>query len=318
MNNKLKTIPIEKMLFWDIETIRETNELDPSSEAFHLFRQKNRNRDTDEYLSDSEVLDLYKRKAALSPTHNKIVCISMGVVIKGVLYIRSIVGDQAGIIEEFGKILQKDYIPCGYNIVQFDFPVLRLKAFKEGILDCIPEKFNDANKKPWALTEIKFETVMVDLMEYVKGTYYYNLSLAEACFLAGIESPKNGEVEGAGVSEEYYKNGVEKIRQYCERDILSCVHLTQKMQGVELITDVVYKEPIVTVRKEAVLDSDSPLFDAILKVGKLTAPLKKKVTEASKGLTDGEKVNLVLLVKSALQRKDEELSADEVKFLNGL
>ena len=48
MNISFKRLPIEKTLFFDIETVRLNNDLDVNSKEFELYRKKLRNRDTDE------------------------------------------------------------------------------------------------------------------------------------------------------------------------------------------------------------------------------------------------------------------------------
>ena len=40
MNKKINSIPIEDILFWDLEVVREHENLEVGSEAFKLFRQK--------------------------------------------------------------------------------------------------------------------------------------------------------------------------------------------------------------------------------------------------------------------------------------
>ena len=64
MNISFKRLPIEKTLFFDIETVRLNNDLDVNSKEFELYRKKLRNRDTDELPSVEDTLDDYKRKAA--------------------------------------------------------------------------------------------------------------------------------------------------------------------------------------------------------------------------------------------------------------
>lgn len=305
MNSKLKELDIEKMLFWDLECVREFEELLPDSEAYHLYEQKIRNRETDEYPTQEEVIEHYKKKAALSPTHNKIICISMAVVSKGIVYVKSITGEQKDIIRQFCEVLQKGYIPCGFNIVGFDFPVFRQKAFKEGLIESIPEKFNDAAKKEWAFTEIKYETNIVDLMLYLKGTYFYNQSLAEACYLAGISSPKNDNIEGSKVSEIFYLEGVDRIAKYCERDVVACVHLFQRMRNEGLINEVV----------KLVKEIKKPLLERLYSNNQITLDIKNEVEELLKNKppTEKEKEHLFTILRGAYIRTNFESNDQDSK-----
>ncbi len=241
MNKKINSIPIEDILFWDLEVVREHENLEVGSEAFKLFRQKTKNKDTDEYLSDEEVIEQYKRKASLSPIHNKIVCLSMGFVKDGEINVKSLTGTQSEIINQFSKVLAKGYIPCGYNIVKFDFPVLRAKAFQEGIVDYAPDNFNDAGKKEWSMTEVKYQTNIIDLMLQFQGSHYVPSSLAEVCYLLNVPTPKD-DIDGSEVSNTYYTEGVDRITSYCEKDVVACVHILQRMRGEELIKVVVKRD----------------------------------------------------------------------------
>jgi 3'-5' exonuclease len=314
MNQRLKQVDVEKVLFWDLECVRETDNLEPDSEAYNLFEYKNRNKETDEVLPQQEVLELYKRKAALSPTHSKIVCISMGYVRSGKITVRSITGPQKFIIKEFCAILAKNFIPCGYNIIGFDFPVFRQKAFKEGMSNMIPERFNDSNKKEWAFTEYNKETNVVDLMLYLKGTYFYNQSLSEACYLAGIPSPKNGGIDGSQVSDFFYAGKLNEIREYCERDVVSTVQLFLKMQGEEMIDNVEFGEPLTSIEDN--ISTENPLFDNIKLNGKISTKDEAKINEVTKTLTADERQNLVLILKACLGNR--EYTEKETKFFNSI
>jgi len=237
MNTKLDTINIEDVLFWDMETVTETEELEVDSLAYDVFRVKNRNKETNELPSELETLQLYKKKGALSTTHSKIACLSMGFVKDNVIYLKSLVGEQKDIISEFSKVLNKGYIPCGWNIIKFDFPMLRIKAWQEGIVDYAPEQFNDAGKKEWAMSEIKYKTNMIDLMLHYQGTHYIPSSLAEACYVLGVDTPKD-DIDGSQVSEVFYSEGVDRISKYCEKDVVACINLFQKMRGLTPITKI--------------------------------------------------------------------------------
>ena len=62
MNLNFKKIPIEKTLFFDCETVRLNEELDPNSKEFELYQKKIRNRDTDELPSTEEIANILAEK----------------------------------------------------------------------------------------------------------------------------------------------------------------------------------------------------------------------------------------------------------------
>lgn len=244
MNAKLRKIDIENVLFWDLETVREHEDITKHPEALELFRYKNRNRETDELLELDDAVKLYNKKGALNLVHSKIVCLSMGFVKDGTIYVKSLTGEQFKIITEFAKVLSKGYIPCGWNIIKYDFPALRLNAFREGIIDYAPEQFNDSGKKEWNMTEVKYDVNIIDLMLNFQGTHYSPSSLAEACYLLNVPTPKD-DIDGSQVSEVFYSEGVDRIAEYCQKDVVACIHIFQKMRGEELITDINYKSSAI-------------------------------------------------------------------------
>ena len=314
MNQKIKNLDIEKILFWDLESVRANKELVPDSEEYNLYEHKTRNKETDEVLPQAEVIELYRKKAALDRTYNKIVCISMAYIAGGKINVKSITGSQKDIIKEFSIVLGKGFIPCGWNLVGFDFPVLRTKAFEEGVFDYAPEKFNDAGKKEWAITEIKYEVNIIDLMLLAKGTSYSNSSLAECCYTAKIPSPKNDGIEGSQVSEVYYNEGIERIQKYCERDVVSCVHLLQWMRGEELTKDIIYK-----TEKEV----EQPILTKLFNTKQFNQEVKDYLISL-KPETEEDKINLIKIITANYQAKGDKVAVKKTKekeitdFINSL
>lgn len=275
MNNKIRKQDIEKLLFFDIETARRNKHLDVSSKEYSLYAWKLRDKDTSELPSQETVLKHYKLSGALDPVFNKIVCITVGFVKNETLYIKSFTGEQKEIIEQFYNLLNSTgFIPTGFNVINFDSPTIRLKALESGVdLTLIGERYNDVGQKPWNLEE-----AFVDLMPLTKGTYYYNLSLDSMCFLAGVETPKDG-ISGADVSRVYYEveNGLQLISDYCKKDVKAVAELFCVLQGKKgLIKEVVDKtETVIEVQ-------ELPLLQRIYKATNIDEATK---TELQKKLS---------------------------------
>jgi predicted PolB exonuclease-like 3'-5' exonuclease len=234
MNSKIKALNIEKILFFDIETVRNNEELDLNSKEFELYQKKNRLKDTDELLPDNEVVELYHKKGGLRPIYNRIVNIVIGAVKDGKVYLKSFTGEEKDIIKNFYEATAKYEVISGYNLLNFDLPITRINSLRymqDRVIDYLPERFNDSGKKPWELKNI------VDFMDIFKGTYFNNLSLDEVCYLLNIPSPKEGGIDGSQVSEVYYSEGVDRIAEYCKRDVLSVINVFQVLRGEEVFTE---------------------------------------------------------------------------------
>lgn len=272
---------IEEMLFFDIETVRKQKDLDINSEEFDLFQYKNRHKETGELLEADEVVKIYKKSAALYPAHNEIVCISVAFVKKGVCYYKAFTGTQKQIISEYYTLLNSmsTNTLCGFNIKQFDVPTTRLKALECGVEVKLNDVFSDSGKKPWELK-------MCDLMEALKGTGYNTLSVREACFILGIESPKD-DISGAEVSEVYYSEGIDRIATYCNKDVITNVRMFVKIFAP-------------TYNITSFVDKTEKLMDTVIRTKTITCIQEEAIVEQARQLTKKERENCVALLKVAL------------------
>ncbi|MDR1019048.1 MAG: ribonuclease H-like domain-containing protein [Lachnospiraceae bacterium] len=225
MNKALQNVDIEKILFFDIEVVRRSKELDINSREFELYQKKIRNRETDELLPSAEVVEDYQRRAALKMGYNRIVSIGVGFVKGDDAHIKAIdQGTEEDIIREFCKISQSfDYI-CGMNIIAYDLPIIITNGVRYfNIVNTLPDRFNTSGKKPWELKAV------IDLMEQFRGTHYANTSLDEICFHFDLPSSKT-ELDGSKVSDEYWNNGVAKVSEYVKQDVLANINILKKMR----------------------------------------------------------------------------------------
>ena len=262
MNNEIRNIDLEKILFFDIETVSRNKELNKNSREFDLYSWVIRDKTTGFVPPAKEVLAHYKKMAALKPEFNKIVCISIGFIKGTTLYYKALVGEQKEIIKQFYDIVNSTgFKICGHNIIGFDSPVIRLKAFEENIdFNLIPERINDVGKKPWLITN-----ELLDTMVMLKGTYFYSMSLDAACMLSNIESSKD-DISGPMVTQVYYEEGVERIAKYCNKDVIATAKLFCAIQGKrDYLTDFVDRDSEDLTEKKEV-----PLIKHILDTGNIT------------------------------------------------
>lgn len=316
MNKKILNTNIESMLFFDAEMVSQNKELDTSSKQFEMYQWKYRDKVNDELLEDDEVVDLYKRKAALNPIYNKIVCISVAFVKDGVCYYKAFTGSEKEITESFYNILQKgNYILVSCNGIQFDIPNIRIAALRSGCKVECPDKYSDSLKKSWNVTDHH-----IDLMDAFKGTYYYNFSLDEICYLMDIESPKDGDVKGKGLSEYYYENGLGEIPEYCNKDTVALVQIVAKLQGIfEGLTYEDRTDKSIDTKEVSVLERIY-LANQITEEDKkeiLDILGRKKLTKKAKGIIIDMLYNLSL--NSDFMNKDKkEVKEEKLKLVEDL
>jgi len=300
MNQTIKKINEERVLFFDIEDVRRSKELDIDSREFELFRKKTRKRDTDEYLSNDEVLSEYSKKAALKMGYTKIVSIGVGFIKDGELHIKALDGEEGDIVRQFCVIAQSfDYV-CGANIVAFDLPMLSLNGLRYfDVSEILPDRFITNGKKPWDLKAV------IDLTDIFKGTHYANSTLDEMCYHFGLPSPKTN-LEGSQVSEEYWTNGVEKISEYVKEDVLASVNVFRKMR---------FQEPFLNFIDKNSSPKEVPLLERLYQSNLFTPEIKEQLQQelAKQDLTPEDKNNIKKIILAHYQTKKDKVAVKKEK-----
>jgi hypothetical protein len=287
MNQTIKKINQEKILFFDLEVVRKSKELDINSKEFELFQKKTRNRETDELLPDNQVVEEYAKRAALKMGYMKVVSVGVGFIKDNEVHIKSLSGEEDKILKQFCTIANSfDYV-CGVNILAYDLPVVAVNGSKYfDITENLVDRFITSGKKPWNLDRV------IDLIDVFKGTHYANTSLDEMCYHFDLPSPKT-DLDGSMVSEEYWTNGVEKIDKYVKQDVFASVNLFKKMRFEQPFESFIDKNENTTVEPFV---EEVPLLQRIYKAVSIDSATKEKIEQ---------KLN-----KSKLTKKDKEIVED--------
>lgn len=303
MNNNLKKINEESILFFDLESAKNTKDLDPKSKEYALFNNKfNKSGE----LTEQGVIDLYNDKAPLTMCYNRIVSVGVGFIKQGKLYIKSIDGEESEIIKEFCSIANNfDYL-CGLNIESFDTPMLYNNGYRYfDMSSLLMDKFVTSNKKPWEL-----DKSFIDLMKYFKGTHFMNSSIDEICYHFGIESPKT-DMDGSMVSHEFWTNGVEKISKYVKQDVLAAVNIFKRMRWEDAFTTYTDRTNVTIKQKEqTVLEK---LYDT-KNLSNEVKTLIKDLADKNK-LTKKDKVSLEKIVLAHYLSKEDKADLKKEKTL---
>ncbi|POY38060.1 3'-5' exonuclease [Solitalea longa] len=227
----LNNLSVKNIFFIDIETVSQSpdfNQLDQELQQLWEIKSGYFRKE------DQAPADVYQR-AAIYAEFGKIICISIGRIIEddeGMKFrVKSFYGDdEKDILTEFANLLNRQKhtsILCAHNGKEFDFPYLSRRMLINGVE--IPELLNNAGKKPW-------ETNFLDTMELWKfGDYknYTSLRLLAAVF--NIPTPKD-DIDGSMVGQVYWLDqDLERIRTYCEKDVITVAQILLKFKGKPLI-----------------------------------------------------------------------------------
>lgn len=308
MNKNIQKINIEDCLFFDIETVSRNEELTLDSREYELWQWKQRNRDTDEYLEPKELQELYKKRAALTIGFNRIVTIGVGYVKGGEIRIKALQGTEEEILQEFAKITNHFKYFVGFNALYFDLPIINANSQKYfNIVESMNPSAIVSGEKPWGMKNV------IDLMDTVKGTHFYNPSFDECCYMYDIPSPKQG-LQGSEVTKTYYSQGIEPILDYVSEDVFALVNLFQAVRWEPRFED--YVDSTESLKPKSVVEQlfQSKELNAGTKEELQKLLQKKKISKKDK---EALKVILFSLIlrsdfdakdsKEEIQRKQEEV-----------
>lgn len=224
------------ILFIDIETVASTNDYPSLDERMKdLWARKASFLRRDSGFSDE---DLFHERAGIYAEFGKIVCIAVGKFYdheSGELGLRTKVyagHDEKQLLEDFKLMLERidssTLRLCAHNGKEFDFPYLCRRLLINGI--ALPPALNLSGKKGWEVQHLD----TMELWKFGDYKHYTSLDLLAAVF--GIASSKSG-MDGSQVNEVYYKeNDLEKISQYCLRDVVVLAQLFLKLKGYPVVS----------------------------------------------------------------------------------
>ena len=230
---------INKLLFLDIETVGLYYDLDDlhhqSPQLHKVWEDSGYGYFKRQYPEDSELTsdDMFMKRAGLLAEFGKIVCISVGFVLEnGNTKLDSFIGTEKEILSSCSTLLNRvdklGFLICGHNVKNFDLPYIGKRMAINGIT--IPSIVPNYKIKPW-------ESKVVDTKEVWSFNSYRGLSSLElVCASLGIPNPKDNEVNGANLHSFYYddelseKDKINKIKDYCEKDVLSLINFVQKIK----------------------------------------------------------------------------------------
>ena len=223
-------IPLDKILFLDIETVPLASDWQELSETDQILWDKKTRFQRKEEITGEE----FYSRAGIMAEFGKIICISVGMTEKNeTLKIKSFYGDdEKQLLIEFGEIFNSprlhDVILCAHNGKEFDFPWIARRFLINGMMPPLP--FQLFGKKPWEIPHI-------DTMELWKfGDYKSFVSLELLAHVFGIPTPKD-DIDGSMVAEVYYKDkDLFRIVLYCEKDVLTLANVFRRMRQEDFLT----------------------------------------------------------------------------------
>jgi len=228
---------LENILFLDIETVPQQNNYDNlGDETKTLWDKKSKFLiKNEENISSS---DLYER-AGIYAEFGKIICISVGNIHfhdKDTHFrIKSFFGeDEKTLLKEFAAMVnqfgqKREIYLAAHNGKEFDFPYIARRMVINGLK--LPKVLQVAGKKPWEVT-------FIDTLELWKfGDFKHYTSLELLTHILDIPTPKD-DIDGSMVASVYYNDkDLERIVNYCEKDVAAVAQVLLKFRGQSLVDE---------------------------------------------------------------------------------
>jgi 3'-5' exonuclease len=228
----LDSINPENILFLDIETVPEYIDFKGAPESFRKLWEKKAERLR--HTEDESAESLYGR-AGIYAEFGKIVCISVGILKKNELRIKSLSGhNEKEVLLAFAALLNNHYSKpehtlCAHNGKEFDFPYIARRMLINRIK--LPKILDISGRKPW---EVSFLDTM-ELWKFGDFKNYTSLELLAAVF--DIPSPKD-DIAGSEVHSVYWvDNNLPRIVKYCQKDVITIVQLFRCFRGEPLLPE---------------------------------------------------------------------------------
>lgn len=227
----LRTIPENKILFLDIETVPGWKNWAEVPENMQELFDKKTQRQRPEDMSTE---DWFKERGGILSEFGKIICISCGIITSGnKIKLTSFYGhDEEKLLREFTKTISGPYfesglILCAHNGKEFDFPYIARRMLIHGLE--LPDALNLHGKKPWQIPHLD----TMELWKFGDYKHYTSLNLLAAIF--GIPSPKD-DIDGSQVAAVYYEEeNLERIKIYCEKDVITLAQIFRKFKNEPLL-----------------------------------------------------------------------------------
>lgn len=229
---------IKNLLFIDIETVAGYATLDEVPERLRQqWQRKARHLRNDASQTDA---DLYEGRAGIYAEFGRVIVIGLGFVHPTDeggfgLKVRTLAGtDEAALLREFVQLLETKYRPerltlCAHNGFEFDYPYLCRRMLVNGIP--LPKALQLAGQPPWKNPHLD----TLELWKFGDKKNFTSLDLLATLF--DIPSSKS-DLSGDKVNGVFHReNGLDRIRQYCQEDVVVLAQLLLRYQNQPLIAE---------------------------------------------------------------------------------
>lgn len=229
---------LRDILFLDIETVACEASFDDLNER--LKAQWSRKASFLRRTADQSDDLLFKDRAGIHAEFGKIICIAVARFVdseSGEPVLRTRVyahHNEKELLTTFKNMMEKmdpnTLKLCAHNGKEFDFPYLCRRMLINDI--SLPAALNIAGRKPWDIPHLD----TMEMWKFGDFKHYTSLDLLAAIF--EIPTSKS-DMDGSQVNSVYYGSGdLDRIKEYCLRDVIVLVKLFLKLKAIRLNSEL--------------------------------------------------------------------------------
>ena len=214
-------IPLEKIIFLDIETVPQAPSYQELSEDWKKMWDKK-----SQQLDGEKSPEQMYQKAGIYAEFGKVVAVVLARIEDQEIRYKTFADREEKIIldqlhQVFSKFSADQYYLCAHNGKEFDFPFLGRRFLAHGF--SVPAILDLQNKKPWEIQHLD----TLHLWRF--GDYKHYISLELLAMVLGISHHKE-TMSGAEVAPAFYEEkNLEKIANYCQQDVALLIEVYQKI-----------------------------------------------------------------------------------------
>lgn len=318
----LNSIPSNRIVAIDIETVRVAENFEDLSEGFQSAWEY-KNKQDGEIPEPEQLADFWVKRSSLYAEFSKVCAVSLAYLDNSNrLVCKEFYGeDEVGLLTSLGATLNNmtaysaDYRLVGHSSKFFDFPVLAKRYIING-LD-IPDTLDSSGKKPWEVTNLCTNEL------WKLGGLGAGSSLQALCNVLNIPVSKV-DLVGDEVGKAYYDGEFERIGRYCSYDTVATFNVMMrfKKQDIFKFEEVEY---IKAFTGGELIKDERTVLEKLYASEELTDTIKKELEELlnKKKRTKKDMENLFTILrgvwvqtdfvnnnqdnKKVIQEKEEEL-----------
>jgi len=226
---------LSNILFLDIETVAGK----PSYQDLNERVQEHWNKKAGFIQREGDLTpdELYYQRAGIYAEFGKIVTIAVGFITEHGKQLQLRVKafsdeNEKALLTDFKTLLDKKFDPetlllCAHNGKEFDFPYICRRMLINGI--SLPYVLDITGKKPWEVRHLD----TMEMWKFGDRKNFTSLDLLATIF--DIDTSK-GDIDGSQVTPVYYEeNDLERITEYCKRDVVVTAQLFLKFKTLPAI-----------------------------------------------------------------------------------